>query len=137
MLLISTYVAASSIEGVGVFAAAPIRKGASIWRLDPDFDRLIPMEKAASAPPHLKELLERYAYPSPDKPGFMVYEVDNGRFMNHADEPNTDFSQFGGATATRDIAAGEEITCDYAEFHDGFSLLPTPGEAVAMNGSAT
>ncbi|TIS47846.1 MAG: SET domain-containing protein-lysine N-methyltransferase, partial [Mesorhizobium sp.] len=45
MLLIRTYVAQSAIEGVGVFAAEPIRKGASIWRLDPDFDRLIPVEK--------------------------------------------------------------------------------------------
>ncbi|TIP79437.1 MAG: SET domain-containing protein-lysine N-methyltransferase, partial [Mesorhizobium sp.] len=42
MLLIRTYIAASAIEGVGVFAAEPISKGASIWRLDPDFDRMIP-----------------------------------------------------------------------------------------------
>ncbi|RUZ99077.1 SET domain-containing protein-lysine N-methyltransferase, partial [Mesorhizobium sp. M7A.F.Ca.US.002.01.1.1] len=82
MLLIRTYVTASAIEGVGVFAAEPIRKGASIWRLDPDFDRLVPMDKYEAAPPHLRELLDRYAYPSPDRPGFMVYEVDNGRFMN-------------------------------------------------------
>jgi SET domain-containing protein len=39
MLLVSTYVAASEIEGVGVFAAAPIRKGTLIWQLNPDFDR--------------------------------------------------------------------------------------------------
>ncbi|RUU09259.1 SET domain-containing protein-lysine N-methyltransferase, partial [Mesorhizobium sp. M7A.T.Ca.TU.009.01.3.2] len=38
MMLIRTYVTASAIEGVGVFAAEPIGKGASIWRLDPDFD---------------------------------------------------------------------------------------------------
>src|SRR3990170_8284524 len=88
MLLIRTYIAASAIEGVGVFAAEPIRKGASIWRLDPDFDRLIPIEKYKAAPPHLRELLDRYAYPSPDRHGFMVYEVDNGRFMNHSERPN-------------------------------------------------
>ncbi|MDG4893063.1 SET domain-containing protein-lysine N-methyltransferase [Mesorhizobium sp. WSM4976] len=123
MLLIRTYVAQSTIEGVGVFAAEPIRKGASIWRLDPDFDRLIPMEKYEAASPHLRELLDRYAYPSPDKPGFMVYEVDNGRFMNHSERPNTDFSQYGGAVAIRDIAAGEEITCDYGEFFEDFARL--------------
>lgn len=123
MLLIRTYVAQSAIEGVGVFAAEPIRKGASIWRLDPDFDRLIPLEKYQAAPSHLRELLDRYAYPSPDRPGFMVYEVDNGRFMNHSATPNTDFSQYGGATATRDIAAGEEITCDYGEFFEDFERL--------------
>jgi SET domain-containing protein len=123
MLLIRTYIAASAIEGVGVFAAEPIRKGASIWRLDPDFDRLIPVEKYRTAPPHLKELLDKYAYPSPDRSGFMVYEVDNGRFMNHAERPNTDFSQYGGAIAIRDIAADEEITCDYGEFFEDFERL--------------
>jgi len=128
MLLIRTYVAQSAIEGVGVFAAEPVRKGASIWRLDLDFDRLIPMEKYEAAPPHLRELLDRYAYPSPDKPGFMVYEVDNGRFMNHSERPNTDFSQYGGATATRDIAAGEEITCDYGEFFEDFARLHLAAE---------
>ena len=58
MLLIRTYVAKSAIEGVGVFAAEPIRKGASIWRLEPDFDRLIPMETYEEAAPHLRELLD-------------------------------------------------------------------------------
>ncbi|RWQ56921.1 SET domain-containing protein-lysine N-methyltransferase [Mesorhizobium sp.] len=123
MLLIRTYIAASAIQGVGVFAAEPIKKGASIWRLDPDFDRLIPIEKYRTAPPHLRELLDRYAYPSPDRPGFIVYEVDNGRFMNHSERPNTDFSRYGGATAVRAIAAGEEITCDYGEFFEDFERL--------------
>lgn len=123
MLLIRTYIAASTIEGVGVFAAEPIRKGASIWRLDPDFDRLIPIEKYKAAPQQLRELLDRYAYPSPDRPGFIVYEVDNGRFMNHSERPNTDFSRHGGATAIRAIAMGEEITCDYGEFFEDFERL--------------
>lgn len=124
MLLVSTYVAASEIEGVGVFAAAPIRKGALIWQLNPDFDRLIPAEAYDSLPETMKELFDRYAYPSPDRPGYLVYEVDNGRFMNHSDAPNTDFSEYGGGTATRDIAAGEELTCNYNEFYEGFELVP-------------
>lgn len=132
MLLVSTYVAASAIEGVGVFAAVPIPAGTLIWRLEPSFDRLVPMADYHAAPPHLRELLDRYAYPSPDRPGFMVYEVDNGRFMNHAADPNTDFSVHGGGTATRAIAAGEEITCDYGEFHDSFELLPTAADAAAQ-----
>ena len=127
MLLVSTYVAASEIEGVGVFAAAPIPKGALIWRLNPDFDRLVPADSYPGLPDTMKELIDRYAYPSPDKPGFLVYEVDNGRFMNHSDEPNTDFSEYGGGFATRDIAVGEELTCDYSQFYDGFELQPAFG----------
>lgn len=122
MLLVSTYVAASEIEGVGVFAATPIAKGTLIWRLDTDFDRLIPADAYAAMPEPKKELIDRYAYPSPDRPGYLVYEVDNGRFMNHSDTPNTDFSEYGGGTAARDIAAGEEITCNYHEFYEGFEL---------------
>lgn len=124
MLLVSTYVAPSKIEGIGVFTAEPIKKGALIWRLEPSFDRLIPVDKYETAPPHMKDLLDRYAYPSPDRPGFIVYEVDNGRFMNHAETPNTDFSDAGGATALRDIAAGEELTCNYSDFFKDYELLP-------------
>ena len=120
MLLVSTYVAASDIEGVGVFAATPIAKGALIWQLNTDFDRLIPAGKYDAMPSHMQELIDRYAYPSPDRPGYLVYEVDNGRFMNHSDTPNTDFSEYGGGTATRDIAAGEELTCNYHQFYRGF-----------------
>jgi uncharacterized protein len=131
MLLVSTYVSASDIEGVGVFAAAPIRKGTLIWQLNTDFDRLIPAERYDAMPAHMRELIDRYAYPSPDKPGYLVYEVDNGRFMNHSDAPNTDFSADGGGIATRDIAAGEEITCNYHDFYEGFELAPGPEAAIA------
>lgn len=127
MLLVSTYVAASEIEGVGVFAAAPIKKGALIWRLNPDFDRLIRASTYEDMPETMRELIDRYAYPSPDKPGYLVYEVDNGRFMNHSDMPNTDFSEYGGGIAARDIAAGEELTCNYHEFYEGFELVPGHG----------
>lgn len=120
MLLVKTYIAASAIEGVGVFAAQPIRKGETIWRLEPDFDRLIPVDAYDAMSGTMKDLMGRYAYPSPDKPGFLVYEVDNGRFMNHSDKPNTDFSFHRGGKAKMDIEAGEELTCDYREFHRDF-----------------
>lgn len=130
MLLVKTYVAASAVEGVGVFAAEPIARGAVIWRLNPDFDRLIQRRDYENAPPFLKELLDRYAYPSPDDPSVIVYEVDNGRFMNHAETPNTDFSDSGGARALRDIAAGEELTCNYGDFFKDYELIPNPAETL-------
>ena len=129
MLLVNTYVAPSEIEGVGVFAAEPIPKGTPVWRLEPEFDRLIPQERYVSAPAYMRDHFDRYAYPSPDRPGYLVYEVDNGRFMNHSENPNTDFSDAGGARTTRDIAAGEEITCNYSDFYGGFELMPTANAA--------
>lgn len=125
MLLVRTFIAKSALEGVGVFAAEAIPAGTRIWRLEPEFDRLIPEAQYHAAPPVLRDLLDRYAYPSPDRLGFIVYEVDNGRFMNHSDTPNTDFSEPSGGTARVDIAPGEELTCDYGEFYEKFELLPS------------
>jgi SET domain-containing protein len=139
MLLIANFVGPSAIEGVGVFAAEPIRKGDAIWRSDPTFDMLIPVATYRSAEPQLQQLLERYAYPSLDRPGFLVYETDNGRFMNHSATPNTDFSMFGVGEAVADIAAGEEITCNYDQFYIGFEAILAsaqrhPPTAARLNG---
>ena len=48
MLLIDTYVGPSAIEGVGVFAAEPIRAGQMIYRFAPEFDRLIALAELDS-----------------------------------------------------------------------------------------
>ena len=131
MLQVNTYVAASPIEGVGVFTAEPIAKGQIVWSFDPLFDRLISMADYERAKPQVRDFLDKYAYPSPDQPGFVVYESDNGRFMNHTSTPNLDFSDHGGARALRDIAAGEELTCNYADFFPEFELMPGGEEIVA------
>ena len=125
MLLVPTYIAPSAIEGVGVFAVENIPAGALVWELNPAFDRLIPQEDVAKAPVYLREFIERYTYPFPDDPSKVVLEVDNGRFMNHnPTDPNTDFSVPTKGVALRDIAAGEELTCNYSEFDPAFEILP-------------
>lgn len=124
-MLVPTYVAPSAIEGVGVFAAEDISVGSLIWHLDPEFDRLIPRIALADVPGHFREFVERYTYPHPDDATLSVLEVDNGRFMNHDTiAPNTDFSVPTRGVALRDIAKGEELTCNYAEFDPEFELLP-------------
>ena len=124
MLIVTTYIERSAIEGVGVFTAETISKGQIISRFDPDFDRLIPRRDYENAPPYLRALLDRYAFPHPDNLDLIVYEVDNSRFMNHSSAPNTDFSNFAAGVALRDIAAGEELTCDYNSFFAQYELLP-------------
>lgn len=134
MLTVITYIAPSAIEGVGVFAAEPIAKGQVISRFDQSFDRLIPREDYENAPPFLKTLLDRYAFPHPDNLDLIVYEVDNSRFMNHSAAPNTDFSNFAAGVALRDIAAGEELTCDYNSFFAQYELLPPELQRAAEGG---
>lgn len=124
MFLINTYIAKSEIEGVGVFTAEPILKGQVISKFEVGFDRLVPTEDYLSAPPHLKALLDRYAFPHPNDPSCIVFEVDNSRFVNHSDDPNTDYTNFEAGVALRDIAVGEELTCNYNDFFKDYELLP-------------
>jgi uncharacterized protein len=125
MLLVNTYVAPSPIEGVGVFAAQPIAAGTRIWRLEPAFDRLIRREELLTMAPMMQAFVDRYAYPLLSDPEVLIVELDNGRFMNHDPlDPNTRFDDPDAGFALRDIAAGEEITCNYAEFDPGFEILP-------------
>ena len=124
MMLVPTYVAPSRIEGVGVFAAEDIEEGALIWQLAPGLDRLIRKDEIASLPPLFQSFVERYGYPYPHDSDVLIVELDNGRFMNHADAPNTRFSDPDVGITLRDIAAGEELTCNYAEFDPGFEMMP-------------
>lgn len=114
MLLVPTYVSQSGIHGLGVFAARRIRMGERVWTFDPYWDHFIPDEAFANLPAPSKRFLRIYAYHnSLHGPGYIV-ESDNGRFMNHADHPNLDFSGPDGF-ATRTIERGEEMTCDYRQ----------------------
>lgn len=139
MLLIDTYVGPSAIEGVGVFAAEPIRAGQMIYRFAPEFDRLIELSEMDSLPEAIRRFVDRYTYPYPGKPGVLVLDADNGRHMNHSLTPNTDFrvSVYGYAIA--DIAPGEEITCNYSEFEPGFEMMPSlvAAHARQSNGSGS
>jgi uncharacterized protein len=121
MLLISTYVAQSAIEGLGVFAGEPAAKGSLIWDLHPKFDIFIEVAETESLPPHMQVFIERYGYPHLDMPGVVVLDADNGKYMNHSMTPNTDFRLFDKGYALVDIAAGDEITCNYYEFDPTFA----------------
>jgi hypothetical protein len=119
MLLIDVYIDKSPIQGLGVFAKQAIAKGAQVWTLDLRFDRLIEVELYESMTGSVKSYLDRYCYPRRSDPRYIVFEADDARYMNHSDEPNLDFGPGDVAYALRDIAAGEEITCDYNVFFEG------------------
>ncbi|MCB1442969.1 MAG: SET domain-containing protein-lysine N-methyltransferase [Methyloceanibacter sp.] len=137
MLLISTYVAPSGIEGLGVFADDFISAGSLIWRLDAKFDILVPDTELPTLPPHMQMYLKRYSFPHLELPGYRVIDVDNGKYMNHSLTPNTDFRIFDRGYALMDIARGEEITCNYHEFDPGFAGFLTGEPEAALNGSAS
>lgn len=124
MMLVRTYVAPSQIEGLGAYASEPIKKGDLIWRFDPNFDRLLHRSVLDSSPAYMADYLRDYAYPHPVERDYYIVEIDNGRFLNHHESPNTDFSRVFEGYAIRDIGVGEELTADYAQFDVNF----IPGE---------
>ncbi len=125
MLLVKTRIGPSAIEGIGLFAAEPIPAGTVTWRFMTSFDQLFSDAEFAVLPEPVRACLETYGYlhaPS----ALWVLCLDNARFMNHADDPNTAGVHDNGAIdgydiATRDIAEGEELTCDYRQFDGSFA----------------
>ena len=126
MLTVSTYLAPSAIDGLGVFSGEYIERGRLLWSLNPKFDIFIHASEIEAYPPFLREFVARYTYPHLEMPGVVVLDSDNGRFMNHTLTPNTDFRIFDKGYALFDIAQGEELTCNYHEFDPNFvGYFPT------------
>lgn len=124
MMIVPTFVAPSSIEGVGLFAEEPIARGTPIWVLNERFDLHFTQGELMALPRLQRAFVERYGYAHMRRAGVTVVEYDNGRFMNHAEDANTDFTDPEIGWAVKDIAAGEEITCNYADFEPGFAIQP-------------
>lgn len=114
MLRIPTRLGPSAIPGagLGLFAAERVPAGTLVWRLDPGADVAL---DALPGDPVRRRFVEVYGYVPLDGPERWVVCLDDGRFINHADAPNTT-DDADTTVAARDIEAGEEITSDYRAF---------------------
>jgi SET domain-containing protein len=121
MLMVSTYLAPSAIEGLGVFAGESIKREHLLWSLNSQFDVFVKQSEIEELPPHMQDYLARYCYPHLEMPGLIVLDGDNGRYMNHSLAPNTDFRIFDKGYALVDIGQGDELTCNYHEFDPTFT----------------
>lgn len=129
MLLVATCVGPSEIEGVGVYAEHFIPEGSRIWMFDPRIDRIYSREELRRAPKSFRDFVDRYGYFDRTLNGIVV-EGDHGRFMNHSLTPNVEFHRDGDGYAICDIAAGEELVCNYQDFMDDPVILPSRFEAL-------
>ena len=102
----------SPLNGLGVFAEEPIAASQPVWRLDPELDRLIAPVAISTLPGAQQEFLNRYAYRDHQRDQ-LVLCGDDARFMNHSPTPNVSEVRDAACVALHDIAAGEELTCDY------------------------
>ena len=120
MLLVKTNVEASTIHGLGLFAAQFIAKGTPIWKFTPGLDIKLTEEEFLQLPPLAQESVEHYCYRSVvDHTYVLVF--DDARFFNHSKTPNvtsvdTPGEPEGMEVASRDVKEGEELLCDCREF---------------------
>ena len=119
MMLIETRVAPSPIHGLGLFAVQAIPKNTPIWTFQPGFDQDFSPEQFAALPPRAQAHARWFSFfAKPDN--HAILSGDHSCFMNHSATPNTGAPKDATApvvtVALRNIAAGEELTCNYFDF---------------------
>jgi SET domain-containing protein len=119
MMLVKTRVGPSGIHGMGLFAAEPIPRGAPCWRFLPGFDHDYSPAQFDALPPLARDHTRWFCFVSPVD-GHVVLSGDHACFINHSLTPNTGAPPDGAEPVTtralRDIAVGEEITCNYFDY---------------------
>lgn len=116
MMLIRTRVAPSTIHGMGLFTVEPVPRGTPVWRFEPGFDHDFSPERFAALPPLAREHTRWFCFVS-KVDGHVILSGDHACFINHSPTNNTGTPPNSPPPVTtvalRDLAAGEEITCDY------------------------
>lgn len=106
----------NAVSGYGIFATAEIPAGGLIFRGEGRPHRLVTRRSVATWSDDEKALFRRYAYPLSDEV-YALWADDPTQWapQNHSCEANTRFAGLD-VVAARRIAAGEELTLDYAVF---------------------
>jgi SET domain-containing protein len=119
MMLVKTRAAPSPIHGLGLFAAEFIPRGAPIWRFEPGFDHDFSPAQFAALPVPARDHTRWFCFVSKVN-GHVILSGDHACFINHSTTPNTGSPEESGGPVTtiarRDIAEGEEITCNYFDY---------------------
>ena len=121
MLKVKTFLNASVIHGIGIFADENIVKGSVIWEFNPYVDLVYTPEQwctlAANISVQSFAALRRYSYK--EKGNYYVC-FDNAQFMNHcAVGFNVENHQEANQMLARsDIRKGEELLCNYFQYSD-------------------
>jgi hypothetical protein len=117
MFVIKTRIGPSRIHGTGCFTVESIQKGQVIWRPDHLLDLVFTEDQVVAFPEAARTFLYMYTY-TELRHGKKAYilSADHSRHMNHSETPNVISLDSIQDIAGRDIAAGEELTCNYHTF---------------------
>jgi hypothetical protein len=101
---------------MGLFAVEPIAAGTRTWQFVESFDSVYSIEEFGKLSTDHKIAIQHFGYCVQDGMKWVLCG-DGALFMNHSVTPNTEpayeTGPYGEDVAARDIAAGEELTCDY------------------------
>ena len=111
MLIVNTQIQNAGSKGLGLFAAEKIDCHQLVWLEHSVLDIKLSTYEVKRLPKVAKAFIDKYA--SKDKDGMYYLDSDNCKFMNHSITPNVKFTDKGIGAAIRDIAIGEEMTCNY------------------------
>ena len=134
-MLIKVRVQPSGIHGMGLFVVEAVAKGTAVWRFEAGFEREYSSGELDALPTLAQQHLRWFAFLDRVS-GNWILSGDHACFMNHSATPNTgalpDAVPPVTTVALRDIATGEELTCDYFAFDaEAAGKLPAwpPGES--------
>ena len=97
--------------GHGVFATAPLPAGTLLCVPD-GLDQELTVEQWRSLPPPLRGRVEAHTWRN--RAGRFYLSWDHAKYVNHCCHANTLITAWGVEIVVRDIAAGEQVTSDYA-----------------------
>jgi uncharacterized protein len=104
---------------MGLFAVKFIPRGVPIWKFQPGFDHDFSAAQFAALPPLAQAHTRWFCFVS-KMDGHVILSGDHACFINHSENPNTGAPPHAKppvvTVALRDIAAGEEITCNYHDY---------------------
>lgn len=112
MIVVKTFLKETKHKGIGLFAGQFLPKGTIWWKETLNFDKIITNDEYFVANELEREFYDTYMFVKSD--GTMYMCVDNARFINHSNNPNTT-NAGNDCVTSRDIKVGEELTCDYRE----------------------
>jgi hypothetical protein len=117
MLLVSVSLKPSAIHGLGCFTDEAIQHGQLVWVFDARLDVRLLAAELPALPPPAQAFLAMYGYAETVAgQAVIVLCGDQARHMNHSATPNLLETPERASSAARDIAAGEELTCNYYDF---------------------
>lgn len=97
--------------GHGVFATAPLPAGTLLCVPD-GLDQELTLEQWRSLPQPLRGRVEAHTWRN--RAGRFYLSWDHAKYVNHCCHANTLITAWGVEIVVRDIAAGEQVTSDYA-----------------------